>query len=135
MGGTQAKGAEMERPSESSTVSVSSVTDACIAVTDRASTVDVFMPAIQQVLLVHLDDLLYLVELLAGECPASPQPHRIEPELRLAVVALDVDVRWLIPVAGIAKEPVRPAAKHGRHCARVQSDPLRDNTKYLHAGG
>jgi hypothetical protein len=41
----------MERPSDSSSVNVSFVTDTSVAVADRASTVEVLMPAIQQVLL------------------------------------------------------------------------------------
>jgi hypothetical protein len=80
------------------------------------------MPAIQQVLLVLLNDLLNLVDLLAGEPSASLQPDGIEPEFRLSVVALDVDVRWLIPIAGIEEESIRSAAEDGWHYFRI---PLR----------
>src|SRR3954454_1101964 len=109
----------MERPSDSSTVSVSFETDPCIAMADQASTVEVIMPAIQQVLLVLLDDLLDLVDLPAGEPSASLQPNGIKPILRLEVVALDMDVRWLIPIAGIEEEPVWSATKDGWHRLRI----------------
>ena len=96
----------MERPSDSSSVSVSSVTDTCVAVADRASTVEVLMPAIQQVLLVLLDDLLDLVNLATGKPLASLLPDRIKPTLCVTVVALDVDVRWLFPVTGIEEDSI-----------------------------
>src|SRR4051812_46825093 len=93
--GYQASGAEIERPSDNSTVSVSSVTATCVAVTDRASAVEVLMPSVQSLLPVPLDDRLDLADLVAGEPPAPLQPDGVEPELRLAVVAFDMDVRRL----------------------------------------
>jgi hypothetical protein len=42
----------MEPPSANSNFSVSFVMDTCVAVADRVSTAEVFVPAIQQVLLV-----------------------------------------------------------------------------------
>jgi hypothetical protein len=77
------------------------------------------MPAIQQVLLVLLDDLLELADFPAGKPSASLQPEGIKPILRLAVVALDVKVKWLIPIAGIEEEPVWSAAKDRRHRVRI----------------
>jgi len=101
----------MDRPSDRSTVSVSFVTNTCVAAADGVSTDEVLMPAIQQVLLVLLDDLLDLVDLPPGEPSASLQPGGIKPILRFAVVALDVDVRCLIPIAGTEEQPVWSATK------------------------
>src|SRR5262245_50556310 len=81
----------MERPSDSSTISASSVIVTCVAPTDRDSAVEVLMPALQQMLLVLLDDRLNGVEFLAREPPTPLQPDGVEPELRLALVTLDVD--------------------------------------------
>jgi hypothetical protein len=75
-------------------------------VADRPSTVEVLIPAFQQVLLVLLDDRLDPVDFPAGESLASLQPDGIKPKLGLTIIALDVNVRWLIPIAGIQEEAV-----------------------------
>jgi hypothetical protein len=36
------------------------------------------------------------------------QPHRVEPEFRVAPVALDMDVRRLIAVARVKEKTIRP---------------------------
>jgi hypothetical protein len=64
------------------------------------------------------DDFLNLIEFLAGKASASLQTDRIEPELRLArlaIVAFDVDVSRLVPVARVEEEAIRTLAKDGRH--------------------
>src|SRR5262249_55481842 len=46
---------------------------------------------------------------------AALQPYRVEPELRLAVVALNRDVRRLATVTDVEEEVERPAAERRRH--------------------
>ena len=61
------------------------------------------------------EDFLYLIEFLASKASASLQADRIELELRLAIVALDVDVSRLVPVARVEEEAIRALVKDGRH--------------------
>src|SRR5262249_37802265 len=93
----------------------------------RRSIAEDLMPALQQRRLVLLDQLPDAVNFLAAETVAALQPHRIEPELGLAVVALDVDVRRPAAVAGIEEEPERPAAEHRRHAPRLRRPAPRSN--------
>src|SRR3954452_23991407 len=88
--GYQASGAEIVRPSESSTVRVSAVTATCVAIAGPASAVEVLIPTPQQGQLVLLDDPQHVGDLIAGESSAPLQPQRIEPELRLSYIPLDV---------------------------------------------
>ena len=57
---------------------------------------------------------------------AALQADRVEPELRFAVVPLDVDVGRLAPVAGVEEEPERPAAEY-RRPAPMLSRPACEN--------
>ena len=62
-----------------------------------------------------LDQSLDSVDLLPAEAVTALQAHRVEPELRLAVVAFDVNVWRLTTVACVEEESKRPAAKDSRH--------------------
>src|SRR5262249_48845266 len=90
--GYQANGTAMVRPSASSTDRVSSLTATRVARASRASTAEEFIPALQQLLTVLLDQPADLVDVFPAEAPAALEPYGIEPKLRLAVVPLDVDV-------------------------------------------
>jgi hypothetical protein len=63
----------------------------------RHSTAEELIPALQQRLPVLLDQPPDPVDLLPAEPVAPLQPNGVEPELRFAVVALDVDVWRLAP--------------------------------------
>jgi hypothetical protein len=52
-----------------------------------------------------LDQFADPVELFPAEAAAALQPDWVEPELRLAIVTLDMDVRRLASVAGVKEEP------------------------------
>jgi hypothetical protein len=69
-----------------------------------ASALEVLMPSAQKVLLVLLDDRWDLMDLLASESTAPLAANRSEPELRLAVITLDVNVWQFIPVSGVEEE-------------------------------
>jgi hypothetical protein len=62
-----------------------------------------------------LNDFLEPIEFLAGEPPASIQANRIELELGLAVIMLDMNVRRFVPVARVREEAEWSLAKDGRH--------------------
>src|SRR4051794_20121358 len=109
----------MVRPSDSSTVSVSSATVTDDAETGRRSVVEILIPLVQQVMLAPIDDSLDLVQLPSGESRAVRHANRIEPELRLARVAFHMDVWRLASVARVKEEPIRPVSENGRHHSRI----------------
>ena len=82
---------------------------------EKVSTVEEFIPAIQQVLLILYDELLDSVDLICSKAMTVLQPNRVEPELRLAVVPFDVQVRRLVSIARIKEESVGASSKYGRH--------------------
>src|SRR4051794_4348937 len=106
--GDQDSGAAMERPSVNSTDRGSSPTSIRVAKASRASTLEELIPALQQLLPVFFDQCPDAVDVLPAEAAAALQPDGIEPELRLGVVTLDVDVRRLTPVASVKEKPERP---------------------------
>jgi hypothetical protein len=65
--------------------------------------------------LILLNQLLNAVDFVAAEAAALLQPHRVEPEFRLVTLSLDVNMGWLIPVAGVKKESVRSNSQNSRH--------------------
>ena len=56
---------------------------------------------------------------LRGEPPAPLQPDGVEPELCLAIVALDGDVRRFVPVTRVEEEAIRSVSENGRREPRV----------------
>lgn len=73
------------------------------------------------------DKLLHAIDILAPESVASFQPNRIESELGFAIVAFDVHVRRLVPVARIKEEPKWPDPQHRRHPGMLPRTPGSDN--------
>jgi len=61
-----------------------------------------------------LDDLRDAVEFPAGESSTALEPDWVEPELRLAIVALDVGVRRFVPITRIEEETIRAASQDRR---------------------
>jgi hypothetical protein len=55
----------------------------------------------------------HLADLCTAHASASVQSYRLKPELANAIFALDVDMRRLIPIAGIEEESIRPVANDG----------------------
>src|SRR6266851_2349764 len=110
--GYQARGAAMLRPSANSTDSVSLLISTCVASGVGLSAVKELIPCLQEVPLVSLHQIADSVDLLPTEPMAAFDLDRVEPELRLAVVALNVNVRRLVAVAGVEEKPKRSAAVH-----------------------
>jgi hypothetical protein len=75
-----------------------------------------------------LDQLADSINLFSGETAAALQPNGVEPELRLAVVAFDMDVRRLIPIAGIEEEPEWTHAEYSRHVLMLHRVGTKSNT-------
>lgn len=67
------------------------------------------------------------MEFFADKTIATIKAHRIEPVLGFAVVALDMDVRWLVTIAGIEEETIRSTSQHSRHAGIVVCDADADN--------
>lgn len=65
----------------------------------RISVTEELIPTPQQGRLIVLDDLLDSVQVLAREPTASLQADRVEPELGFAIITLDMDVGWFVPIA------------------------------------
>jgi hypothetical protein len=71
------------------------------------------MPTLQQGLPILLDEGLDRADLSASKPPTPFQPHWIEPELGLGVVAFHMDVGRFAAVRGIEEEPIKAPNKTG----------------------
>jgi hypothetical protein len=65
------------------------------------------------------DKSLNPLDLGTLESTAALQADRIEPELGEVVVALHVDMRWLIPITSIEEEAIRAKSQHRGHIGNV----------------
>src|SRR5262249_37084458 len=125
--GDQASGAAMVRPSASSTDRVSSLTATLVARAALRATAEELMPALQQPLPMRLHQTPDAIDFLPAEAVAAFEPDRVEPELGLTIVALDVHVRRLAAIAGVEEEPERPATEHRRHATMLRPPPPESN--------
>jgi hypothetical protein len=73
------------------------------------------IPALQELSVVCLDELLDPVDLLSAEATTILHPHRDKPEFGNLLVTLNMHVGWLITVPCIEKESVWTNTQHGRH--------------------
>jgi len=96
--GNQASGASTVRPSVSSTLSVSFVTATFSAATSRNSFVKVFIPTVQQLLPILLDQPLQMIQFVTAKTAALCQSNRVQPELCSVPLAFHVNVRRFIPI-------------------------------------
>ncbi len=101
----------MLRPSASSTESVSFVefTERALGICDSV-VLEVLIPALEQVFSVLLYESLDSIDLGSGEPVTPAESHRRQPELCLAVIAFDVDMRRFVSVARIEEKSVRAAS-------------------------
>src|SRR5207248_7894712 len=93
----------------------SSLTSTRVARADLPSTSEELMPTLQQLRQVLVDERPDLVNVPTLEAVAALKPHRVEPELCLAVIPLDVHVRRFPAVTRVEEEPIGPDAKDGGH--------------------
>ena len=75
-----------------------------------------------------LDQLADAVDLFPAEAAAAIHPDWVEPELRLAVVAFDVDVRRLAPIASVEEEPESTRSQHSRHTPMLHPPSAKSNS-------
>jgi hypothetical protein len=75
-----------------------------------------------------LDQLANPVDPFPAKAVAALQPDRLKPELRLAGVTLDVDVRRFASVTCVEEEPERPHAQYSRHVRMLQPPSAKSNT-------
>src|SRR5437667_4348118 len=106
--GYQASGASTVRPSTSSILSASFVMVTFSAATSRNSFVKVFIPTVQQLLPILLDQSLLLIQFVTTKTAAQRQSNRVQPELCLVPLALHVNVRRFIPIARVEEKPIWP---------------------------
>jgi hypothetical protein len=62
-----------------------------------------------------LDQLVDSVDLFSTKAVTALQSNGVEPELRLTVVPLYMNMRRLAPIAGIEEEPERTYSENSRH--------------------
>lgn len=62
-----------------------------------------------------LYQLLDLPNLGRPETATGLKPNRVQPELRSAIIPLDMNVRRLAPIAGIEEEAIGPRPQDCRH--------------------
>src|SRR5260370_919649 len=81
------------------------------------------MPAIHQLFLMVLNDLLDAVDLFAFESFALLQPRWCQPKLRRLFVVLNVYVWWFVAVASIKEEAIWPDAENRGHDLQSVKQP------------
>jgi hypothetical protein len=77
--------------------------------------VEELIPGIQKVVLIGCDNVFEIVQFMGGKALAAGESDRIQPELRLSVIMLDMDMWRFISVTGVKEEPIRSIAQDGRH--------------------
>ncbi len=107
-------GAEIVRPSSSSTVRLSSVTSTWRAVADRISIAKVVIPLSQQVLQVFLYEFVQPSDLSSAKPATAAKSDRIKPEFRDLVMAFNVNVWRFISITRVEEESVRFNPQYGR---------------------
>lgn len=117
--GNHARGTASVRPSLRSTTSASLVTRTSWARTGRASTAEERMPLPQKHRFILPDQRFHPVDLRTTEPTARIKPHRVQPELRAVLVALDMHVRRFLPVPREIEEAVWATSEDRRHRAEV----------------
>jgi len=73
------------------------------------------IPALQELGVMCLDELLDPVEFLSAEATTILHPHGDKPEFGNLLVTLDMHVGWLITVPRIEKESVWTNTQDGWH--------------------
>jgi len=73
------------------------------------------IPALQELGVMCLDELLDPVEFLSAEATTILHPHGDKPEFGNLLVTLDMHVGWLITVPRIEKESVWTNTQNGWH--------------------
>src|SRR5438034_6864010 len=126
--GYQARGTFSVRPSSRTTLSSSSVTLTSTARTLWRSLAKEAIPTPQQFLPIALHQLLDLPNLRRPEASARLKTDRAQPELRRPVIALDMNVRRLAPVAGIEEEAIGSRPQDCRHGFTLTECSGRDET-------
>ncbi len=109
--GYQARGAEMLRPSESSTESVLSVefTLRALGICDSV-VLEVLIPILKQLFAVLLYESFDSIDFSPAEAVTSGESRRTQPELCLAGISFDVDMRRFITVARVEEQSVGAAS-------------------------
>ncbi len=108
----------MVRPSDSSTVRRSAVTVSAVARTCCVSIVEEFIPRARQSFVMISDNLLDPPEFLRREASATFEADRVEPDLRLAVVAFHMYMGRFIAVTRVEEKTVRSNSQDcGHQCS------------------
>jgi hypothetical protein len=80
------------------------------------------IPGLQELPLVFLDQMKDLGDLLPAEAVAAVEFDRVEPELRLAVVPLNVNVGRLTAIARVEEESERSTTEYRGHALNATVD-------------
>lgn len=131
VGGYQANGTIMVRPSASSTA-ISSFVSLTLVACALTSTVEVFIPAPHEQFLIFLDQLCDSSKLRCFEALVPPKTRGREPKFRLAVITFHMDMRRFITIPSIKEKPVGSRAKHGRHSTGHSTRALEEGTGFGH---
>jgi hypothetical protein len=110
----------MVRPSLNSTDRVSLLTSTLVASAWRTSTIEELIPTLQQIHLMFSDQSLDFVDFFAAETATLVESHGVEPELRFAVVALNMHMRRLASIACVEEKPKRSNPQHCRHALMLR---------------
>jgi hypothetical protein len=85
-----------------------------------ASLIEILIPAPRQIFLIELDHPLNAAQFLSAKASIPLQSNRIQPELGLTIVALDMDVRRLGSIAGIEEKTVWTMSHDRGHARQVR---------------
>jgi hypothetical protein len=84
------------------------------------------MPSLQEQLLVGPNQGLDPLKLMSRETEVSSQSDRGKPELRRPIVAIDMDMGWLVRLMTEEVYPVRARTENGRHLVLKASESERE---------
>src|SRR5205814_708265 len=98
----------------SSTTRKSSLNDTCLA-RSSALLAKIPIPGLQEKTHVFRHELLKSPKFGTAETEVASESHRYKPELCREVVAVNVDVRWLIGFVAIEVKTIWSEPEHGRH--------------------
>src|SRR5215210_3091433 len=130
--GNQTKGTIRVLPSIKSTIRDSSFTVTCLARGSSVSTAEEFIPALQELVAVILDERRDRVELCPTITPRPLQGYGVQPEFRHPGFPLHVHMRGLVSIKRYKKEPMGADSEYRGHAQAVLSLRMKD---FYTAGG
>lgn len=118
--GYHAMGTAMVRPSDNSTLKVSSVTNTSVAYEAVVSAAEVPNPCLLYLCAIFFHHFVDFANFVPVKTPALLKSHRIKPKFCDFIIALNVYVSWFISVSCIEKQPIGSCSHYSGHSLTIQ---------------